>query len=69
MAEIVNLRGARKARDRAAKRAQGDANAAKFGRSKAERELETAREEKSRAHLDAHRREAPPEAPDDGGAG
>ena len=59
MAKPVNLREARKARERAAARAQGDANAAKFGRSKAERDLEAARAEKARNALDAHRREEP----------
>ena len=61
MAEIVNLNRFRKEKARAAKRAEGDANAAKFGRTKAERDLETARAEKSardhaghaRAHDDA----------------
>lgn len=57
MAKPVNLREARKARDRAAVRAQGDANAAKFGRTRAERDLEAARAEKARTGLDAHRRE------------
>ena len=47
MAEIVNLNRFRKEKARAAKRAEGDANAAKFGRSKAERDLETGRAEKS----------------------
>lgn len=61
MAKVVNLREARKARERAQKRAQGDANAAKFGRTKAERDLETARAEKSRADLEAHRIDRPEE--------
>lgn len=56
MAKIVNLRDARKARERAARRAEGDANAAKFGRTKAERELEEARAAKARAFLDGHAR-------------
>ena len=58
MAKVVNLREARKARERAEKRAQGDANAAKFGRTKAEREQEAARAEKARAFIDGHGREA-----------
>lgn len=57
MGEVVNLNKARKARERAAKRAEADANAAKFGRSKAEKDLNTARGEKSARDHDAHRRD------------
>ncbi|MDE3078855.1 MAG: DUF4169 family protein [Paracoccaceae bacterium] len=37
MAEIVNLTRARKAQARVKKRAEGDENAAKFGRTKAQK--------------------------------
>jgi hypothetical protein len=57
MAEIVNLRAARKAKDRAKARAKGDENAAKFGRTKAEKALETAQAEKARRDLDGAKRE------------
>ena len=57
MAEIVNLRAVRKTRDRQAARAKGDENAAKFGRSKAEKDLEKAQAEKTRRDLDGHERE------------
>jgi hypothetical protein len=57
MAEVVNLNKARKTRDRAAKRAEADTNAVKFGRTKAERTLEKARADKTARDLDAHRRE------------
>ncbi len=57
MAEIVNLRSARKRRDKAMARAQADANAAKFGRTRPQRELEAAEARKARETLDAHRRE------------
>ena len=57
MAEIVNLNRFRKARARAEDRAQADANAAKFGRSKAEKDLEKARAEKAARDLEAHRRD------------
>ena len=60
MAEIVNLRAKRKDAARAADRARGDANAAKFGRTKAEREVQQARADKAARDLDGHRRE--PEA-------
>ena len=57
MAEIVNLRQAKKQAARKAARSAADANAARFGRSKAERALEEARAEKAASNLDAHRRE------------
>jgi len=57
VAEIINLRAAKKAADRAKNRAQGDENAMKFGRSKAERALEAARAEKARRDIDSHRKE------------
>jgi hypothetical protein len=57
MAEVVNLRQAKKQAARKAARAAGDANAAKFGRTKAERDLQAARAEQERARLDQHRRE------------
>lgn len=57
MAEIINLRSARKARDRAKKRGEADQNALRFGRTKALKALEKARSEKARELLDAHRRE------------
>lgn len=49
MGEVINLRAARKARKRADATASADANRAKFGRSKAQREsdaAEAARREK-----------------------
>jgi len=56
MADIINLRAAKKAQTRAKTRAQGDENAAKFGRTKAEKSLQSARAAKARADLDAHKR-------------
>jgi len=55
--KIVNLSRVRKTRARDDKRRRGDENAAKFGRSKAERALQDARAEKDSAHLDAHKRD------------
>ncbi|AVF05392.1 MULTISPECIES: DUF4169 family protein [Devosia] len=57
MAEIINLRTARKNKTRAEKVATAEQNRAKFGRTKAEK-LKGARE-KSRAekHVDGHKRE------------
>jgi hypothetical protein len=57
MAEIINLRTARKARDKAEARAQADANALKFGRLKSEKVLETAKADKAKRDLDGHERE------------
>jgi phage protein D len=48
----VNLNKARKARDRAAAKAQADANALRHGRTKAQRLLEAAQTEKARRALD-----------------
>ena len=58
MAEVINLRQAKKQEARKAARSTADANAAKFGRTKAERELEQARAEKAARDLDGHQREA-----------
>lgn len=49
---IVNLNRARKARDRAAEKAEADANAARHGRTKAQRLLEAAQAEKAKRVLD-----------------
>ena len=54
---VVNLRTARKQRARTRKRAEGDARAAKHGRSKAERSAEARRAESETCHLDGHKRE------------
>lgn len=55
MAEIINLRQARKMRARDDKRAAADENAARHGRSKALKALEKARNDRAKATLDAHR--------------
>ncbi|ARE39186.1 hypothetical protein RGUI_1045 [Rhodovulum sp. P5] len=55
--KVVNLRQARKARQRADQRAKGDEKAAKFGRTKAQRAKEEADAIRARDHLDAHKRE------------
>ena len=57
MAEVVNLRTMKKQAARKADRTAAGANAAKFGRTKAERTLEQARAEKSQRDLDAYKRE------------
>lgn len=57
MSKIVNLRQARKQRDRAAKLADGDANAARHGRTKAEKQAEDTAAAKAEQHLDGHKRD------------
>lgn len=52
MAEIVNLNRARKARDRAAARQTAEANRAKFGRSKAEKQADAVERARSDRALD-----------------
>ena len=55
--KIVNLNTARKQAARAQKRVQADANAAKFGRTKAQRKLEETEADMARNKLDQHKRE------------
>lgn len=57
MSKVVNLNQIRKQQSRAKKRAEGDENAAKFGRTKAQRDAEKQQAERARAHLDAHLRD------------
>ncbi|MBL9055415.1 MAG: DUF4169 family protein [Rhodobacteraceae bacterium] len=57
MAEVINLRSVKKQAARKAARAKGDENAAKFGRSKAERELQEAQVAKAARDLDGKKRE------------
>lgn len=62
MSNVTNLNQFRKARARVEKRAAADENAAKFGRTKAQKRLEAAEAEKARATLEAHRRDEPPQS-------
>lgn len=57
MADILNLNKARKAKARADKAAKARENRVKFGRSRAEKDLESARRAKAIRDIDAHRRE------------
>ena len=57
MAEIVNLRQARKAKARASKEAEAATNRAKFGRTKTEKQLEAAKQAMTDKRLDGHKRE------------
>ncbi len=58
MAKIINLRQARKDRTRTQKRVVADENAARFGRTRALKSLEKARNERAEDLLDGHRRES-----------
>ena len=53
----INLNRARKERARAEARLQADANAVKFGRTKAEKLLDEARSGEAARKLDQHKRE------------
>ena len=55
MAEVVNLRRARKAKTRAEKDRAADANRAKFGTPKSVRDLAKARADKDRHTADQHK--------------
>jgi len=55
MAEIVNLRRARKAKARDAKAAEADANRTKHGIAKPVRDLAKAQAEKDKRAADAHK--------------
>jgi len=57
MAEVVNLRSARKGKARAEARAGADENAAKFGRTKAQKAREAAEAERIKAELDGKKRQ------------
>lgn len=54
MAEIINLRRARKAMLRKESAALAEQNRAKFGRTRQDRELEKARNELDQRRLDGH---------------
>lgn len=57
MSKVTNLNRFRKDKARAEKRAEGDENAVKHGRTKAQKALERARADKAARDLDGHGRE------------
>ncbi|WP_083982747.1 DUF4169 family protein [Devosia soli] len=57
MAEIINLRSARKAKARTEKEAAAEANRIKFGRTKAEKQKSAAEKLLADKKLDSHKRE------------
>ncbi|MCA0940991.1 DUF4169 family protein [Yangia mangrovi] len=61
MSNVINLNRVRKDRARAEKRAQADENAARHGRSKADKQREAAEAAKSARALESHKLDAPDE--------
>ncbi len=59
MTTPINLNRARKEKARGQKRATADMNAAKFGRTKTQRNAEAHDKDRAEAHLDQHRRDKP----------
>ena len=57
MSEPVNLNRFRKQKARATKKARADENVVRFGRGKAEKDLDRARSEKARRDLDGKKQE------------
>ncbi|GAA6187052.1 DUF4169 family protein [Litorivita sp. NS0012-18] len=55
MSNVTNLNQFRKAKAKREAREEADRNAVKFGRPKADKELERARAEKSKRDLDGHK--------------
>jgi hypothetical protein len=56
-AKLINLNRARKAKAKRDHTAEADANRAKFGRTKAEKQAAKAETEAAARHLDAHKRD------------
>lgn len=59
MSTPVNLNRVRKDKARAEKKARADENAARFGRTKAEKALDEARQGAADRKLDEHKRDVP----------
>jgi hypothetical protein len=57
MAEIINLRRARKGKARQEKEAEATANRARHGQTKAEKTLHQAEAAKAEKHLDQHKKD------------
>ena len=57
MAEVVNLRRARKAKERAAAENQAQANRVSFGRTRAEKKKTQAENDAARRNLEGHKRD------------
>ncbi len=59
MDKVTNLNRFRKQKTLAAKKARADENATKFGRTKTEKSLQTARDSKAASVLDGHKLDPP----------
>ncbi|SMQ64575.1 protein of unknown function [Devosia lucknowensis] len=57
MAEIINLRTARKAKARTAKEVAAEANRLKFGRTKGEKLKDATEKARAEKHIDGHKRD------------
>jgi len=57
MADIINLRTARKAKARTEKEAAAEANRLKFGRTKAEKRKDASEKARAEKHIDGHKRD------------
>ncbi len=57
MAEIINLRQARKQKARAEEEARANENRIAFGRTKVEKNLRQAEEDLAKSRLDSHKRD------------
>ncbi|MEM9343614.1 MAG: DUF4169 family protein [Pseudomonadota bacterium] len=55
MSQPINLNRARKDRARKEKKAKADANAAKFGRTKAQKQAQDTTRDMADRHIDAHK--------------
>lgn len=67
--DVVNLRQARKARDRQLREKQAEENRAKFGQAKGERQARKAHDDLAQRRLDSHRLQSGgPDDPPDGGS-
>ncbi|MBF9194592.1 DUF4169 family protein [Microvirga terrestris] len=58
MAEIINLRQARKHKARAEKEIRAEQNRASFGRTKAEKALSKAEQDLAKSRLEGHKRDS-----------
>jgi hypothetical protein len=57
MAEVINLRQARKHKARAEKDATSEQNRKKFGRTKAQKQVEAAEKARAEKHIEGHKRD------------
>lgn len=68
-AKIINLKQVRKARERREDEARADANRAKFGRTRAEREAHDAERRRDEQTIEGHRLSKPDDERDAGPTG